>query len=186
MKFLASTAKIVGVVIIVLSLGGCLASSAALQSQPGYVDLSLPDRLQTSSSLSLTLGPTALIPVRWLISQAVESSDEAGEEANKLTRAVLQAVKGVRIRMYDVDNNGELFDTAIDESVATLKQAGWQTLVKVNEADERVVIMQTGEDELILGLSVLVANPEEAVFVNIVGELQTDDVVMLADSTAEE
>lgn len=160
-------------------------TSTALQSQPGYADLSLPDSLQTSSTFSLTLGPTGLIPVRWIIGRAVENSDETGEEANRLTRAVLQAVKGVHVRVYEVDNNGELFDTAINESVSMLKQAGWQTLVTVKEADERVVIMQAGEDELIVGLSVLVVNPEEAVFVNIVGELKPDDVVMLADSSAE-
>lgn len=185
MKFLANTVAIVSVVSVVLSLGGCHMTSTALQTHPGYADLSLPDRLQTSSTFSLALGPTGLIPVRWFISHAVENSDEAGVEADMLTRAVLQAVKGVRIRVYEVDNNGELFDTAINESVSTLKQAGWQTLVTVKEADERVVIMQAGEGELIVGLSVLVVNPEEAVFVNIVGEFKPDDVVMLADSTVE-
>ncbi|MGI9289143.1 MAG: DUF4252 domain-containing protein [Pseudomonadales bacterium] len=185
MNLLSSAVRIVGVVSVVLGLSGCLMTSADLQSHPGYADLSLPDRLQTSPSFSLALGPKALIPVRWFVRHAIENSDEAGEEANELARAVLQAVKGVRIRVYEVDNNDELFDTAVNESVSTLKQSGWQTLVTVKEADERVVIMQAGEDELIVGLSVLVINPEEAVFVNIVGELKPDDVVMLADSGAE-
>lgn len=185
MKLLGNAVTIAGIVSVVLSLGGCFTTPTALKSEPGYADLSLPGHLQASPTFRLSLGEIGLIPVRWFVSRAVANSDEAGEQANELTQALLQAVKGVQMRVYAVENNGELFDVAINESVATLKQAGWRTLATVKEADERVVIMQAGEDELIVGLSVLVVKPEEAVFVNIVGELKPDDVAMLADSAAE-
>ncbi len=184
MKCLTSTLKIVGVVSVTLSLGGCFSASTTLQAHPGYADLSLPDRSQVNSTFSLSLGSVGLIPARWLVSHAVADSAEAGEGAKRLTHAVLQAVEGVQLRVYDVDNNSQLFDTAIDESVSTLKAAGWQTLVTVKEADERVVIMQAGEDEMIVGLSVLLSNPDEAVFVNVVGQLKPEDVVLLAGSSA--
>ena len=184
MKCLTSTLKIVGLVSVTLSLGGCFSASTTLQAHPGYADLSLPDRSQVNSTLSLSLGSVGLIPARWLVSHAVADSAEAGEEAKRLTRAVLQAVEGVQLRVYDVDNNTEMFDGAINESVSNLKAAGWQTLVTVKEANERVVIMQAGEDEMIVGLSVLVSNPDEAIFVNVVGQLKPEDVVLLAGNSA--
>ncbi len=183
MKCLTGTLKIVGVVIVTLSLGGCFSASTNLRSHPGYADLSLPDRSQVNSTLNLTLESAGLIPARWLVRHAMADSNEAGEDAKRLTLAVLQAIEAVQLRVYDVNNNSELFDTAIDESVATLKQAGWQTLVTVKDGDERVVIMQAGEEEMIVGLSVLVSNPDEAVFVNVVGQLRPEDVELLAGNS---
>ena len=95
--------------------------------------------------------------------------------------SMLQDLQGIQLRVYEVDNNRQLFEQAIDESVQTLKQEDWQTLLKVREDDKHVVVMQSGTEELISGLSVLASTPENAVFINLIGEINPESIAIIAD-----
>ena len=120
--------------------------------------------------------------MRWMVNRIIDASDEELELSERLLLSVLQDLQGVQLRVYEVENNRQVFEQAIDDSIATLRQDDWQTLLKVREDDKRVVVMQSGDEGLISGLSVLASTPENAVFINLVGQLDPESIALIADS----
>jgi len=95
---------------------------------------------------------------------------------------VLNDAQGLQLRIYEVENNQSIFEDAIDESVTALNRENWETIIKVREDDQRVVIMQSLDENLIAGLAVLISTPEDAVFVNLVGPLKPESIAMIAEN----
>jgi hypothetical protein len=75
------------------------------------------------------------------------------------------------------------FTEVTNATTAELDKKGWERIVRVREEDENVDIYLLPSEgyESILGIVVMVAENEEAVFVNIVGEINPDDVSRLGD-----
>ena len=119
---------------------------------------------------------------RWIIERFANATDNKSEVPIQLLLSVLNDIQGLQLRIYEVENNQAIFERAIDDSVARLNADEWQTLVKVREEDQRVVIMQSGTEELITGLAILVSTPEEAVFINLVGPLKPESIAMIAEN----
>lgn len=58
------------------------------------------------------------------------------------------------------------------EKVKSLLQADdWEPVVQVKESDEQVQIFMKTENDVMQGLAVMAVNDEEAVFLNILGEI---------------
>ena len=180
MNFLKYTLITLFTIILIGSAGYLLASSG-IESKPGYVKLTMPSWFMTDTKVALNLGPKGLKPLRWMIDKALNSSEGELELEEQLLLSVLQDLQGIQLRVYEVDNNRQLFEQAIDESVQTLKQEDWQTLLKVREHDKHVVVMQSGTEKLISGLSVLASTPENAVFINLIGEINPESIAIIAD-----
>ena len=169
------------VLIVVFSLvliggAGYLYASSGIESKPGYVKLVLPSAESVDTQISLNLGPSGVGPVRWLFGQFASHSDRDLEMSERVLNGVLQDLRGVQLRVYDVNNNRPLFDQAISESLASLKGQGWQTLVKVREDDEHVVVMQSTQYEKVIGLSILASTPDKAVFLNLIGPFDPERI----------
>jgi hypothetical protein len=173
--------KIILIVVVSLVLiGGCgyLYASSGIKSKTGYAKLATP---RVNALLSVSVGPRGLGPVRWLVEKITESSDHEHEIPQRLLKSVMQEVQGVQLRIYDVGNNRQAFDSAIAESVEGLKKKGWQTLMTVREGDERIVVLQYGNDEEIEGLSIMVSIPDNAVFLNLIGPFDPQAIVATAN-----
>jgi len=125
-----------------------------------------------------------LKPLQWTVTRLVRASGHDLELSERLIVSVLQDLQGVQIRLYEVEKNRSVFDQAIDDSVITLKKANWQTLLSARDGDKRIVVMQAGDNELISGMSILVSTPENAAFVNLVGELTPESIEIIAKSLA--
>lgn len=166
--------------VVLIGSAGYLLASSGIQSKPGYAKLTMPSWFSTDTIVSINLGPRGLKPVRWMIERVVNSSNDDLEIQEKILLSMLQDLQGVQLRVYEVDNNRKIFEKAIDESLVTLKQDGWQTLITAREEEKRVVIMQAGDAELITGFSILISTPENAVFVNLMGQLNPESIALLA------
>lgn len=180
MKFLKYSFITLTALLLIGSAGYLLAASG-MQSKPGYAKLTLPSWLSTNTTVALNLGPRGLKPVRWVINRVVEASDEELELSERLILSALQDLQGVQLRIYEVENNRQVFERAIDDSIVSLKQEDWQTLLKVREDDKRIVVMQAGNEDLISGFSVLASTPENAVFINLVGQLNPESIAKIAE-----
>ena len=55
-----------------------------------------------------------------------------------------------------------------------LQAQSWEPIVQVNEADEQVQIFMKADGEGMQGLAIMAVNPEEAVFLNILGAIDPD------------
>jgi hypothetical protein len=75
------------------------------------------------------------------------------------------------------------FNDATKSTTGELDKKGWERIVRVREDDSNVDIylLPSESYESILGIVVMVAEDEEAIFVNIVGEINPDDVARLGD-----
>jgi hypothetical protein len=86
--------------------------------------------------------------------------------------------------VFDVDSRmrSEYADVT-KETTKQLDEKGWERIVRVREDEENVdVYLRPSDDyESILGIVVMVASWDEAVFVNIVGEINPEDVSRLGE-----
>ena len=169
-------------VLVLVSAAGCVFASGGIKSKPGYAKLTSPNVLLNDTTLALDFGPRSIKSARWIIERFVNATDNESEVPIQLLLSVLNDIQGLQLRIYEVENNQAVIEQAIDESVARLNADEWQTLVKVREEDQRVVIMQSGTEELITGLAVLVSTPEDAVFINLVGPLKPESIAMIAEN----
>jgi hypothetical protein len=158
-----------------------LLAAGGMQSKPGYAKLILPSWLSTNTTLALNLGPRGLKPVKWIVNRTVNTSEQELELPERILMNVLQDLQGVQLRIYEVENNRQVFEQAIDASMASLKLNDWQTLLSVREDDKHVVVMQAESEDLISGLSVLVSTPENAVFMNLMGQLNPESIALIAE-----
>jgi hypothetical protein len=89
----------------------------------------------------------------------------------------------VRVQVFDVTSDlAAKFDAESAKTVKILDEKGWEKIVRVIEDDQRVfVYLKPSEDyELIQGIVVIAMEGfEEAVFVNIVGDIHPDDISKL-------
>lgn len=168
--------------LVLIGGSGYLLAASGMQSKPGYAKLTLPSWLSTNTSVALNLGPRGLKPVRWVINRVLDASNQELELSERILIGVLDDLQGVRLRIYEVENNSQVFEQAIDDSIASLKQKNWQTLLSVQEDDKHIVVMQAEDEGLISGLSVLLSTPENAFFMNLVGQLNPQSIALIAES----
>jgi len=168
MKFLKGCLIVVATLVLIGGAGYLYASSG-VKSKPGYAELVMPKGSSVNALVSVKLGPGGVGPARWVFDKIVEYSDHEIDAEARVVKDVLADLNGVQLRVYEVADNREAFDVAIAESVAALQAQNWQTLAKVYEDDERVVVMHNGNNTEIDGVSVMVSTPENAVFINLIG-----------------
>jgi len=145
---------------------GCGITAGGLHSHAGYADIESPYWWQADNELNLSLGPLTIGTARWVIDK-----DEDPE-----IDALLDDVDGVRISIYKVEENSELFKDNFDETKANLRADGWQHIVRVNddESTDYSLMFIKSSGEVIDGLVVLSLSDDEAVFVNIIGNIHPD------------
>ncbi|MBA6303220.1 DUF4252 domain-containing protein [Colwellia sp. MB02u-14] len=146
-----------------LLLTGCGITAGGLHSHAGYADIESPYWWQADSELNLSLGPLAIGTARWVI-----DADKDPE-----IDALLNDVDGVRISVYKVEENSQLFIENFDETQANLRADGWQPIARVkgDEQGDYSLMFIKSNGEVIDGLVVLLLSEDEALFVNIIGNI---------------
>ena len=140
-------------------------ASPSLEKQPGYIDFSsldLFDGPEPETAIEIYLKD----PLLKLVAAATRFEDQ--ELAD-----MLEALYLIRVNVYhkaeDQDTSYNYENIAARLSALTLPD--WERVVQVREPDQRVQFYVRTEDETIVGLLVLVGNPDEFVCINIVGPL---------------
>jgi len=155
---------------IIITLAGCGITAGGLHNHPGYADLESPYWWQANSEVNLSLGPLAIGTARWAINDDPQLD------------ALLDDVDGVRISIYKIENNGRIFLDDFSESKRNLLADGWQNFIRVNNEDNNdySLMFVKSNGDVIDGLVVLTLSDDEAVFVNIIGNIHPDsfDTVM--------
>jgi len=105
------------------------------------------------------------------------NEDEDDIEAREL----IKDMKGIYVKSFEFDKEGEYSDADIEPILAQLKGPGWSKLVDVRSKRDRetdaVYIMQ--QDGKIAGLAVIAAEPKELTIVNIGGPIDLDKLSKL-------
>jgi hypothetical protein len=141
---------------------------------PGYIDF---DPTEIFGDREPTVEVNLKQPMLELVSKFAE--DEEPEAMNLLKKLML-----VRVNVYEAEEG--LIDKFRVESAKVVKQLdgkGWERIVRVNDDDERVVVYlkPSADYEFIQGIFVIAVEDDEAVFVNIVGDIHPEDIDELGE-----
>ena len=161
---------IVGLFSALLALPA-IAQEDELKDLPGYVDFGDLSATYGEPKITINLGGTMLNFV------GIMSSAESPETSDLISK-----LKGIRVQIFSMDEN---VDAAIDQFTKTkssLKSSGWEPIVQVNEDDEQVLVYMKVDSGKMEGMTVMVVDNEEAVFVNIIGQLNPAELGKVMES----
>lgn len=147
-----------------------MAQEDALKDLPGYVSF---------GELSSVYGePRVMINVGGAILKFVGAAAKNDPEAAK----ILNGLKGVRINVYAIDGNPDAALEQVNTVKGLLQSRQWEPIVQVMEAGEQTQIFMKLEGELMEGLTVMTVSDEEAVFINIIGQLDPAQLSAVMDN----
>ena len=156
---------------LALTLTAC--GLTAPRGSNGYADLESPGLSDTDRVLSLSIGPALLR----FAARHVEGDPE--------TRALLNSLEGVRVRVYEIDGDAGRVAERMDRMSANLQGDGWERVAVVREGAETLHMLLRTTEGGIRGMTVLVCDGErEAVVVNLMGDIRPErfsDVMVALD-----
>jgi hypothetical protein len=157
------------ILVLILLSPSLAAESEDLDSIPGYVDF---------GALQDVYGePRVMINISGFLLQFMSA---AASQEDPQAAALMRNLEGVRVNVYDTAG---LMTPALEQIAAVkamLQKGGWQPVVQVKEDGEEVQIFMKADEQGMQGLTVMTVNEEEAVFVNILGDInpeQLDEVM---------
>lgn len=148
-----------------------MAQEDALKDYPGYVDFGDLSSMFGEPAVQIAVGQSLL---NMLGSLSAEDDPEAA--------ALFKKLNGVRVNVFKTD---ALVQGAVDqvkEISANLSSRGWESVVTVNSDDEQVRIFMKLVDDHVQGITVMALEDDEAVFVNIIGDLKPSELEKVMDN----
>ncbi|MFO7287282.1 MAG: DUF4252 domain-containing protein [Gammaproteobacteria bacterium] len=98
----------------------------------------------------------------------------AAAAAGQTDPGLAELVSGLRnlsVRVYEELEDPAAVSSFVEEAAGKLERAGWQRMVSVQDGDEKVRIFARTAGNEIDGMTVLVLGSSEAVFINIDGRI---------------
>jgi len=150
---------------LAIGLGALLALPAAAQEDalkafPGYVDFGELSGTFGEPTVQISIGASLLNLVGSL---SAEEDPEAAELFKKLN--------GVRVNVFETETMAEGAVDLVKDISSKLSSSGWESVVTVNSADEQVRVFMKINAETVDGITVMAVEENEAVFVNVIGNI---------------
>lgn len=96
---------------------------------------------------------------------------EAAREGDPLAADVISGLEGIRVRVYDTLQDPTAVAAFVDDASDALERGGWQRMVYVQDGRDKVRIYTRLEGQVVSGMTVLIVDATEAVFINIAGSI---------------
>ena len=170
MKRLLMNKFITGVFCALLALPA-MAQEDELKDLAGYVDFGDLSITYGEPKITINLGGTMLNFVGMM------SSSESPETSDMISK-----LKGIRVQIFTLDENTDAARDQFGKTKSSLKSSGWEPIVQVNEDDEQVLVYMKMIEGNMEGMTVMVVDEEEAVFVNVIGQLNPTELGRVMDS----
>ena len=158
----------IGVITMLLALSA-VAQEDELKTMRGYVAFESLDEVYGEPRVRVNVGGFLLS----LMSKAAKNDPEAA--------AVLEGLEGVRINVYST--GGEVLP-AIDQlqnAKNMLSNQNWEPIIQVNEDRQNVQVFIKANGEGVQGLTVMAVDADDAVFVNILGSIDPENLGAIMD-----
>jgi len=145
-----------------------LMSFSALAAHPGKVDFDeLIDLRNADVIAQVNLSG-------WLMNM-LQSAAETDRDA-----AILAGIDEIPVRVLELGDNSRRYRNVASALHEELGDQGWDDLAQVNDDGDVVHVMVKGDAALLEGLTVMVVdNSGEAVFVNMAGAIDPEDIARL-------
>lgn len=170
---------LIGILALLLPFSVAAKEAENYQLSPGYVEFGRLEGIYGEPKVEINLG-AALLNLVGKISK--HEDPELGE--------IIRNLDQVRVLVYELDDNATAAFNLVDKISATLKTKQWLPVVSVNEDREKVRIYMHQNNSIVDGMVVMVVDAtvnngkkrKEAVFINIVGEINPEQLSQLTDS----
>ena len=163
--------------ILSISLIALMFSASAYADPKGQIDFADLSSYYGEPKVEINLSASLMNMVG---SFAKAEDPEVGE--------ILSNLEFIKVRVYNLNGKVDKATATIDSVSKTLRADNWETLVTVNdnEDNQKVRIFSKTTNTVIDGIVVMVVSPEkeagEAVFINIVGEIDPDKIAKITDT----
>jgi len=147
-----------------------IAQEDELKNLAGYVDFGDLSASYGEPKITINLGGTMLNFV------GAMSSSESPETADLISK-----LKGIRVQIFNIDDNNDAAKSQFGKTKSQLKSSGWEPIVQVNEEDEQVLVYMKMTGGNMEGMTVMVVDADEAVFVNVIGQLNPAELAKVMD-----
>jgi len=101
-------------------------------------------------------------------SLSASEDPEAAELFNRLN--------GVRVNVFETESMAEGAMDLVRNVSSRLSDHGWESVVTVNSSDEQVRIFMMINNNQVEGITVMAVEETEAVFVNIIGSINPEEL----------
>ncbi len=155
-------------IILLFIMSGCsvIAQTDDYKGHPGYIDFGDLNAVYGEPKVQINIGATLL---RFVGLMAKGEDKEVAE--------ILSKLEVVRVHVYELKENAEPAMNMVEEVSKELRAMDWEPVVVVREEDEQVRIFVKLDEDVMKGLVVMaVESEEEAVFINIIGEIDPSQV----------
>jgi hypothetical protein len=148
-----------------------VAQEDALKAFPGYVDFGELNSIFGEPTVQISIGESLLGLVSTL---SAEEDPEAAELFRKLN--------GVRVNVFETTGMAVGAIDLVKDISAKLSTQGWESVVTVNSADEQVRVFMKLNGETVDGITVMAVEDTEAVFVNVIGNINPAELERVMDN----
>ncbi len=148
-----------------------MAQEDALKDYPGYVDFGELNSIFGEPTVQISVGQSLLGLVGAL------SASEDPEAAELFKR-----LNGVRVNVFESDTMAEGAVDFVKDISAKLSEQGWESVVTVNSNEEQVRIFMKINEDKVEGITVMAVEENEAVFVNVIGSLNPEELEKVMDN----
>lgn len=142
-----------------LALAGAacgLVSSAIAQGVPFDT---IPG-VEAEPHVQIDLGPALL----GFVAEAARQSDPGAAD-------MIAGLRGIKVRVYERLANAAATQSFVDSTAQTLEQSGWERVVFVQDGDDKVRVHALVEGEQMVGMTFMIVDSSDAVFINIDGQI---------------
>lgn len=148
-----------------------MAQEDELKDYPGYVDFGELTSVFGEPNVQISVGASLLGLVGSL------SASEDPEAAEMFKR-----LKGVRVNVFETAGMVDGAIGLVRGVSSDLSAQGWESVVTVNSNDEQVRIFMMINDNMVEGITVMALDDEEAVFVNVIGNIDPQELSRVMDN----
>ncbi|MFT7561056.1 MAG: hypothetical protein ACI93R_002981 [Flavobacteriales bacterium] len=167
--------KLSQTVLAAVVLSCLLFSVRAMASPAGEVDFGDLSKYYGEAKVEVNLGASLI----GLVSMFAREEDP---EVAK----IMSTIESVKVRVYTLNKNSNKAVEMVDSITKRIRKDKWEPIVSINEDNEKVRIFIKMTDEKIDGLVVMAIDNSresgEAVFVNIVGEIDPANIATVTKS----
>ena len=158
----------IGVITMLLALSA-VAQEDELKTMPGYVAFESLDEVYGEPKVRVNVGGFLLS----LMSKAAKNDPEAA--------AILEGLEGVRINVYSTGGEVAPAIDQLQNAKNMLSNQNWEPIIQVNEDRQNVQVFIKANGEGVQGLTVMAVDADDAVFVNILGSIDPENLGAIMD-----
>jgi len=148
-----------------------MAQEDTLKDYPGYVDFGELSSVFGEPSVQIAVGESLL----GLVGSLSASEDPEAAE-------LFKRLNGVRVNVFETESMADGAVDLVKNISAKLNDRGWESVVTVNSKEEQVRIFMKINEDQVEGITVMAVEENEAVFVNVIGNINPAELEKVMDN----